>query len=355
MANERTEKATPKREGDARKKGQIPKSADLNSAIMLCLSMYLIYIFSSSIMTQLKQITVATLTNLDPTLISRENFHGFFSPYISVLFSILMPILLILLVCGVVINYIQIGFLFSLETIKPDFSKLNPADMIKGLKRIFLFDVKTLVELLKSLLKMLIVGWISYVVIMAHKDELLNLLGAEIPQSLAVISAIIFELFSKICIMLLFLGIVDKKYQSYEYDKSLKMTKEEVKDERKNSEGDPQVKAKIKSIQYKFALQRMSSAVPKADVIVTNPTHYAVAIKYDTSVAPAPQVIAKGVDYVAFKIKEIAQNNNIPIVENKPLARTLYKVVPLDGLIPADLYVAVAELLAYVYKTGKGK
>jgi len=350
MADERTEKATPKRLNEARNKGQIPKSQDFDSAIMLSIGLYLLYLFSPSIMQKLKQITVATLTNLDPALITRENFFGFFAPYMSVMFSILLPILLILLICGVALNYFQIGFLFTLEPLKPDFNKLNPANWIQGFKRILLFDVKTIVELIKSLVKMSIVALVAYSVIMGHKDELLNLLGSELLQSLTVISNIMFQMVSQICMILLLIGIADKIYQKYEFDKSMKMTKEEVKDEAKNAEGDPQIKAKIKSVQFQFAMQRMMSAIPKADVVVTNPTHYAVAIRYDTKVAPAPQVVAKGVDYVAFKIKEIAQNNNIPIIENKPLARTLYKVVPLEGLIPAELYVAVAEVLAYVFK-----
>ena len=132
-------------------------------------------------------------------------------------------------------------------------------------------------------------------------------------------------------------------------------TKQDVKDERKNAQGDPKIKAHIRKVQMKFATQRMMSAVPTADVVVANPTHYSIAIRYDTGKAPAPQVVAKGTDYVAFKIREIAEANNIPIVENPPLARTLYKIVPLDGMIPAELYVAVAEVLAFVYKTNKGK
>ena len=166
----------------------------------------------------------------------------------------------------------------------------------------------------------------------------------------AKISGIVFEMGLQICIVLIILGIFDKKYQEIEFEKSIKMTKEEVKDEHKNAEGDPKVKAKIKSVQMQFAMQRMMGAIPTADVIITNPTHYAIALRYDSKIAPAPQVVAKGVDFVAFKIKEVAKNNNIPIVENKPLARTLYKIVPLDGLIPAELYVAVAEILAYVFK-----
>ena len=152
---------------------------------------------------------------------------------------------------------------------------------------------------------------------------------------------------------MLIIGFIDKKYQDYEYNKSIKMTKQEVKDEWKNAEGDPLIKSKIKSAQMQFAQQKMMSAIPKSDVVVANPTHYAVAIKYDKTEAPAPKVVAKGVDFMAFKIREVARHNNVPIVENPPLARALYKLVKLDAIIPAELYVAVAEILAFVYNKNK--
>ena len=152
------------------------------------------------------------------------------------------------------------------------------------------------------------------------------------------------------CLAMLILGYIDKRYQNYEYEKSIKMTKQEIKDEQKDTEGDPKIKARIKSIQMQMARQRMMSSVPTADVVVTNPTHYAVAIKYDKTQAPAPLVVAKGVDYLAFQIREIAKNNNVPIVENRPVARTLYNSVPVGGIIPSDMYVAVAEILAYVFR-----
>ena len=152
------------------------------------------------------------------------------------------------------------------------------------------------------------------------------------------------------CLAMLVLGYLDKKYQHYEYEKSIKMTKQEIKDEQKDTEGDPKIKARIKSIQMQMARQRMMSSVPQADVVVTNPTHYAVAVKYDKTKAPAPLVVAKGIDYLAFQIREIAKSNNVPIVENRPVARALYNTVPVDGMIPSDLYVAVAEILAFVYK-----
>jgi flagellar biosynthetic protein FlhB len=354
MASERTEKATPKRRHEARNEGQIAKSQDFNSAVMLAIGLFLIYLYMPSINNKLRFATIDTLSNLDPNKISMENFFGFLAPHIYLLFDILTPILLILLVCGVILNYVQIGPLFSTKAIKPKFNRLSPMEMIKAFKKFF--NLKSLVELLKSLIKMVIVAGVAYSVIDSRKEEIITLLGADLQLSLATISNIIFEMILKMCLVMLVLGIIDKKYQTYEFEKSIKMTKEQVKDERKNAEGDPKIKAKIRSVQMKFAMQRMMGAIPTADVIITNPTHYAVALRYDTGIAPAPQVVAKGVDFIAFKIKEIAKNNNIPIVENKPLARTLYKIVPLDGLIPAELYVAVAEVLAYVFKTNnKGK
>lgn len=353
MANERTEEATPKRRHEIRSKGQISKSQDLNSAIMLALGLYLLYLFGPMIMDKFKYVGIDVFTRLDPSRINPDNIMSFFIPYISITASILLPFFLILMIVGVLIQYAQVGPLFSLKAIAPKLDKLSPMSMVNNL--IGLFKPKSLVEIIKSLIKMLIVGGICYSMIQSKKIEILAMQGASLETALGVTAGILFQMMTQIFIALIVLGILDKKYQDYEFSKSIKMTKEEIKDERKNSEGDPQIKSKIKSIQMKFAMQRMMTEVPKADVIVTNPTHYAVALRYNTAIAPAPQVIAKGVDYVAFKIREIAESNNVPIVENVPLARTLYKVVPLEGLIPADLYVTVAEVLAYVYRTNKRK
>lgn len=353
MANERTEQATPKRRNQAREKGQVSKSQDLNSAVTLLAATSVILIYVPIVSNKLYSVSINVLSDLNPNLINRESFTGYFSPYLSVLFEILLPILFIMLGSGVLINYLQVGAFFSTETIKLDFGRLGPTAIVNGFKRFV--NVRSFVELLKSFIKMSIVAAVAYSVINSRKDDILRLLGADLSIAMATIGSVVFQIMFQISIILLFIGIADKKYQDYEFEKSIKMTKEEIKDEAKNAEGDPKVKAKIKSIQYQFAMQRMSAAIPKADVVITNPTHYAIALRYDTKIAPAPQVVAKGVDYTAFKIREIAQNNNIPIVENKPLARTLYKIVPLEGLIPAELYVAVAEILAFVYKNNKGK
>ena len=182
----------------------------------------------------------------------------------------------------------------------------------------------------------------------------MGLVGLETPIAVKIILSILFNMIINMCLAMLVLGYIDKKYQHYEYEKSIKMTKQEVKDEQKDTEGDPKIKSRIRSIQMQMARQRMMSSVPTADVVVTNPTHYSVAIKYDKTQAPAPMVVAKGVDYLAFQIREIAKANNVPIVENRPVARALYNTVPVDGIIPSDLYVAVAEILAFVYRAKNG-
>ena len=353
MSDERTEQATPKRRSKARGEGQVSKSQDLSSAVTLLLGLSVLFIYMPFIFERFKTVTVSLLTNLDPNLITKKNIFGFLGGHLSVMFVILMPIFSVMVIAGIVINYVQVGPMFSLKAIKPDFSKLSPSKMVMGFKKFF--ELKSLVEFAKSIMKLIIIAGIGYSVIHRHELEIMSLLGTDLAYGLTFMSKIILELILKICIVLLILGIIDKKYQDYEYEKSLKMTKEEIKDERKNAEGDPKIKAHIRKVQMKFAMQRMMSAVPSADVVVTNPTHYSVALRYDTSKAPAPQVVAKGLDYVAFKIRDIAEANNIPIVENPPLARTLYKIVPLEGMVPAELYVAVAEVLAFVYRTNKGK
>lgn len=353
MSNERTEQATPKRKQQSRQDGQISKSQDLSMAVTLAIGFSVIYIFMPFMGDKFKDITINTLSNLNPHLVTKENFVGFMSNYVWSTINILAPIMLYIMLAGVAINLIQVGPLFTTKTITPDFSKLGPEKLIKGFKKFF--QLKSIVELIKSLIKGTIVGGIGYSIIKKREVEMISLLGSDIMTSLKVIGSVLFEICFQICLVLFILGIIDKKYQDYEHNKSIKMTKQEVKDERKNQEGDPMIKSKIRGIQMRFAMQRMMGSVPSADVIVTNPTHYAVAIRYDTTKAPAPQVVAKGVDFVAFKIREIAENNKIPIIENKPLARTLYKIVPLEGMVPAELYVAVAEVLAYVYKTNKNR
>ncbi len=350
MADERTEEATPKRREEERKKGNISKSQDLTSALSMITGVGLLFVLSPIILEKLQNLLYYTFTHLNPDEIQVDDIIALFAPYAKITGDILLPFMLGLMVATAIVIRIQVGALFSLEKIKPKGDKLTPSGIVQGLKKMMNpFEPKNMVEITKSFLKMGIVGYVGFTTVMGRKDEILGLLGVDIPTAFAVLASILTQMVINICIAMLILGFIDKKYQDYEYNKSIKMTKQEIKDEWKNMEGDPIIKSKIKSAQMQFMKQKMMSAVPQADVVVANPTHFSVALKYDKSIAPAPVVVAKGVDYMAFKIREIAKANNVPIVENKPLARSLYKLVKVDQVIPAELYVAVAEILAFVY------
>lgn len=350
---DKTEEATPRKREKERKKGNIAKSQDLNSALMLCAAVGLCLILSPYFFRKLQAIMRYTFTNLQ-TDITRDSMVDLIRYYAISFGEIVFPFAILLFFLTIFLLWTQVGPLFSMERLKPKFDKLSPAAILNNAKKqLNPAELRNIVEFVKSLLKMACVFAAGYSVIMARKDDLFGLLGASPATGLAVIGSILVQMVLAICIMLLVIGFIDKKYQTYEYEKSIKMTKKEVKDEYKDSEGNPEVKSKIKGIQMKFARQRMMAAVPQADVVVTNPTHFAVAIKYDKASSLAPIVVAKGVDYVAFKIREIAENNNVPIYENRPLARSLYRLVPVNGMIPAELYVAVAEVFAWVYNRNK--
>lgn len=353
-AEERTEEATPRRRNKERNKGNVSKSQDLSSAIMIAAGIALLSVFSGHILSSVQTLLHHTFTHLNPKDINVSDILTTLIPFITTLAQILLPFLILLVIVAIVSIRMQIGHVFATEKIKFNLENLSPAKMLGNARRIFNpLNRRNLIELVKSFAKLLIVFFCGYSILNGRKDELYGLMGLNISSSFAVISSILTQMITNICLAMLAIGFLDKKYQDYEYEKSLKMTKFEVKDELKNAEGDPKIKAKIRSIQMKIAFQKMMSNVPKADVVVTNPTHYAVALEYDRSNTSAPKVTAKGVDFVAFKIREIAQNNNIPIVENPPLARSLYKLVPIDGIIPSDMFVAVAEVLAYVYNKNK--
>ena len=339
--NEKTEEATPKRREKERDKGHIAKSQDFTSSLVLTFGLGLIYAMGSSMMEKLKNMLFQALSNLNPDTISDNDAISVLSPYLKYYAEITL----------LFFAFLAIGAaLFAKEALKPNFERLSPSSAMKALlEKINIFKPKQMVELIKSVVKTTIVALVGFNVIAKRKNDLFGLIGADPATGFVVMGSVIFELLATICILLIIIGIIDKKYQDWEYNKSIKMSKQEVKDEFKNTEGDPKIKSKIRSFQMKILQQKMMSKVKDADVVVVNPTHYAVALMYNPEKVPAPVVVAKGVDYVAFKIREIAKNNGIPIVENKPLARSLYKLVEVDGIIPQELYVAVAEILQYVY------
>ena len=351
-AAEKTEEATTRRRQKERERGNVAKSKDMEAAMVMIGGIALLAVFAKYMYTIIIRMMHETFTNLNPASIDTSSIVGMLYPYFRYLGIIVLPFFVLLVIIAIIVVRMDVGHVFSLQKVKIDLKNLSPQRMLENAKRMLNpFQPRSMVEFAKSILKIVIVGASGYAAVNSRKGDLLGLVGLEIPIALNIIGSVLLSMIINMCLAMLILGYLDKKYQTYEYEKSIKMTKQEVKDEYKDTEGDPKIKARIRAIQNQMARQRMMSAVPKADVVVTNPTHYAVAIQYDKTVAPAPIVIAKGVDYLAFQIRDIAKNNNVPIVENRPVARALYNTVPVDGIIPSDLYVAVAEILAYVYNS----
>lgn len=353
-AQEKTEEPTSRRREKEREKGNISKSQDLNSALMIIIGIGILGITSKHIFQNLKTMLYNTFTHLNPDSINPNNIMAILEPFFTTASQILLPFMILLSLIGLIVIRMQTGNIFAPSKIKFDLERLAPSRILENAKKMLNpAEPQNLVEFVKSLLKLLVVFSCGYSALNGRIDELYGLLGLNMESSFSVIGSILTQMVVNMCLAMLVIGIIDKKFQDYQYNKSIKMTKQEVKDEMKDSEGDPKIKAKIKSMQMRMARSRMFANVAKADVIVTNPTHYAVALEYNRLKSPAPKVVAKGVDFVAFKIREIAQANKIPIVENPPLARELYKLVPIDGIIPSDMFVAVAEILAYVYNQNK--
>ena len=342
----RTEKATTKKREDARKKGQVAKSNDLNTAIiivgfsgaMLALGSYMNNQICNFIKTSFMHLADHVAIQNPGYLLNTIN-EG-----IKALLLISIPLWLILIVAAFLISYIQVGYKVTWEPMQPKFSKMNP---LNGLKRIISKD--TIVNLVISAAKVSVLGTVVYKIIISKIPIFIKFYNMSIQQIYTTICETILQIGFFVGGAFLILAILDYAYQYYKHEESIKMTKQEIKEEYKNAEGDPQIKGKIRQKMREGSMRRMMQAVPDADVIITNPTHFAIAIKYDPNKGSAPIVIAKGIDYVAQKIKEKAKECNIQIVENKPLARSLYYTVDLDREIPPELYGAVAEVLAFVY------
>ena len=273
-----------------------------------------------------------------------EAIHGLFLLLCMVFLKTLMPVMAAIFVVMIVVNVAQVGWAFNTESLMPNFEKLNP---ISGIQK--LLSPKVLVELLKAIIKVIIVIYYLYKFIAQEIDSLPAMVLSDLKLDVGYSIDLLVRLVYDICKVMLVFALFDYGYQWWNHKQSLKMSKQEIKEEMKQTEGNPQIKSKIKQKQCEMAMQRMMSEVPKANVIVTNPTHFAVALKYENDM-PAPLVVAKGKDLVAFKIREIAKSNNVAIVENKPLARIIYQTVEIGDIIPPELYQAVAEVLAYVYK-----
>ena len=349
---EKTESATHKKLKDAREEGKVAKSKELTASFDLIILFLVLKIFISYVGGNLLNIFKYAYSGI-PEFIEINQANLTTIAVSSYLFNIILKWILIVLpffVFGVAITLLisifQVGWKISSKPMQPKLDKFNP---INGFKRIFSKD--SVFELFKSILKISVISLIAYNSVKNNRNDLFLLYDIPLNQAVALIGNIIINTGLKISLVYLIVGIADFAYQKHKFNEDMKMTKQEVKDEYKNSEGDPQIKGKQKQRMREASQRRMMQDVPKADVVITNPTHLAVALKYDADVSQAPVVLAKGEDYLAQKIKEVAKENNIAIVENKPLARMLFSNVDIGAEIPPELYQSVAEILAMIYKT----
>jgi len=340
---EKTEEPTPKKRADARKKGTVAKSQELNTAFILLIGFLIVRILWEYIYGNIAEYTVYLYSHLSQST-STEGISELFIGIMILLAKTVLPIMFAILIVGLAINVFQVGLMLSTERLEPKLDNLNP---INGFGRIF--SKRSLVELIKSIFKIVVIGFFLYLYLKDQIPLLPQFIFFDLAHSLATAADIIFTMAFQVVAVIMVMAAADYAYQCWQTTQDLKMSKQEVKDEYKQMEGDPQIKGKIKQKQRQMAMQRMMQEVPKADVIVTNPTHLAVALSYKKGMI-APTVVAKGQDLVAERIKQIAREHRILIVENKPVARALYEAVEVGDMVPAELYQAVAEILAYVYR-----
>jgi len=347
--SERTEEPTAQRREDFRKQGQVAQTKELATVLMLFACAMLIWLMGRYFCEQISQVFTRSYGDFILTAARNGDYRE------AMIFAgqktafIILPIFGLVFVIGIASTLFQVGFLTTSEPISPNLEKINP---LNGFKKVF--SLNALIEGGKALIKVAIVGGVAYSILkkeLVHAPFLINL---SIPDLSRYFSDISFRLIFSVAVAMGILALFDYGFQRWELEKRMRMTKQEIKEEVKTREGDPQIKARIRRIQRELANKRMMTQVPKADVIITNPTHIAVALKYDANL-PAPQVVAKGAGAIAEKIKELAREHAIPIVENKPLARTIFKTLKIGQVIPRELFNAVAEVLAYVYKLKKKK
>lgn len=340
---ERTEQASVKRRQDFREKGQVAQSREVNTAAIMTTSLLLWYFYGPVFWGDLSFLVAGLFRSAGKFQITESSILLMAVFIIKKMALLLAPILLLTLVIGFFSSFIQIGWLFTTKPLTPDISKLNP---VKGAARFF--SKRSLVEVIKSLLKVMLVGVVAYKTVSDEFEGALHLVEMELFETIHYIAKVAFRILVKSCGVLIILGLFDFLFVRWEMEQKMKMTKQEQKEEFKDTEGDPYIKGKIRSIQQQMARKRMMSEVPKADVVITNPTHISVALIYRRGDMEAPQIVAKGADHLAMRIREIAMKHNVPLVENVPVAHALHKL-DLGAHIPEELFKAVAEILAYVY------
>ncbi len=342
----KTEKPTGKKLSKSREEGQVAKSQEISSAFILIAGLAFFFFAGDRFLDGPAEVMryffqYAMLLEINPATV-----YNLFLLTVRQMFYLLIPFLLLMVFVGLAANLMQVGFQITPKAMMPKLSKLNP---ISGFQSKFL-SLKPLVELVKSCLKIGLLGYIAYSVYRQNFASFFSLLNQPVSIILTFIAKVAFQILWRCGLLMVVLAFFDYIYQRWDFMENQKMSKQEVKDEMRQAEGDPQVKSRIRSMQMSAARQRMMQEVPKADVVITNPTHIAVALVYDQDSSEAPMVVAKGAGLMAEKIKKIAREHGVPVVENKALARLLFKTVELNQMIPETLYQAVAEVLAYIYK-----
>lgn len=347
---EKTEEPTSKKLEDARKEGQVAKSKEVTSAFEMLAAFLILRFWVEHMGTYL----VGNIYNLYSQIpqysklyeghVQSQTFRRLFVMAMLRILQIILPFLLVGFLVAFVTNVLQVKWKVTSKPLQPKFHKLNP---VNGFKRIF--SMNSLVELLKSVLKLTLIGYVVYSYLKKNLPPIYQLYDVSLNQGIVQVGSLVINLGIRIALFYMLIAAADFAYQKVKFKNDMKMTKQEVKDEYKNQEGDPQIKSKQRQRMMEASRRRMMQQLPEADVVITNPTHYAVAIKYEPEVYDAPFVVAKGADYLAQKIKDVAKENHIEIVENKPLARMLYANVDVGSVVPPELYQAVAEVLAFVY------
>jgi len=343
--DEKTEEPTPKKIEDAKKEGNVAKSMEVTGAAILFFgSLYLMF-FSTYSMTEIKKMMIFCY-NLIGQDMDATVYYSLTYTITMAFLSAMAPLFILVLVLTLIFNWVQFGMIVT--PLKLDLQKLDP---IKGFKNIF--GLKKFIESLKLTMKLAIIIAVMCVIFLFTNKMFLAMMNMETMASIAAMIELTGYFLAAILLIIIIFAIIDFYFTRHYYMKSLRMTKQEIKDEFKNMDGDPQVKGRIRRIQMEMARKRMMTEVPDADVVITNPTHYAVAMKYDNKVDSAPKVIAKGIDFIAIKIKDIAKENDIPIIENPALARAMYDQIEIDQEIPSEFYKALAEIFSYVYELKK--
>lgn len=345
--SERTEEATPQRREDFRKKGQVAQSREIGSVFALLASLLVLWLLGRFFLDQLSQVFTRSLTDFAVT--GAKSGDWTVALKFAVIKSALVvgPLAGILWIVNVMSTVVQVGLLYNEEALQFDFKRLNPVD---GMKKII--SMKALIEGFKAVLKVAVVTTIVYFVLRSELDDLPHLYNYQVQTLFHFIAVLMGKLIGSIAVFMLVLATLDYFFQRWEIEKKMRMTKQELKEEIKSREGDPLIRARVRKLQREMAQKRMMNDVPKADVIITNPTHIAIALQYGKEMV-APKMVAKGAGEIAERIKKLAREHNVPIVENKPLARTMFKTMKIGQIIPRELYTAVAEVLSYIFRLKK--